>query len=76
MLPKGLVGISFGQLADADCALVMIENNSEPTGKLEWITPWPPSTLSRWGPWASTISTSPPRASSTPSAESDGGPLG
>ena len=47
MLPKGLVGASFDQPADADCALVMIENNSESTGKLAWITPWPPSTLSR-----------------------------
>ena len=39
MLPKGAGGVSFDPLADADCALVMSEINSEPRGKLAWMTP-------------------------------------
>lgn len=37
ILPKG--GRSFDLLTRADCALVMSEVNSEPRGKLAWLTP-------------------------------------
>lgn len=39
MLPKGPGGVSFDALGDADCALVMSEADSEPRGKLAWMTP-------------------------------------